>query len=75
MPRDGVVGSVSFGDQQLQFGVDVWKKLNAAGGDFSVIGLHLKKDRPVKGFELIQAQNEELSRKAQIQQAEQAGAR
>jgi hypothetical protein len=33
-----------------KFGEDDWKKVLSAKGDFSVIGLHLKLDSPVKDF-------------------------
>lgn len=76
IPMDGRVGEIRYGDQQFQFGQDEWKRLMAADLDFAAIGHPLKKEQPVEGFDLIKAQNEELSRKAQKQQeAEQGGAR
>ena len=73
VPRDGRVGEVRYGDQQFQFGQDEWNKLIAAGGDFTAIGHPLKKDQPVEGFDLIKAQNEELSRIAQKQRIAESG--
>lgn len=45
----GDVVGASFGAQH-RFSLKDWKKLYEANGDFSVIGIDVKKDRPVKDF-------------------------
>jgi hypothetical protein len=41
---------------QREFGVDQWRQVVKAGGDFSVIGIQLDRSNPVPGFERYQAQ-------------------
>ena len=43
--------SISPGDLQKRFGPKEWNKLYEAGGDFSVLGIELVKDKPVPNFE------------------------
>jgi hypothetical protein len=38
-------------DWPYPFTAEDWAKVYEAGGDFSVIGIHLKKDQPVKDFD------------------------
>ena len=47
--RNGTVGALH--GQGYQFGPEDWKKVVAAKGDFSVIGIHLKLNRPVPNFD------------------------
>ena len=39
---------------QREFGVDQWRQLVKAGGDFSVIGIQLDRNNPVPGFDCYQ---------------------
>jgi hypothetical protein len=41
---------------QREFGVDQWRRVVKAGGDFSVIGIELNRNNPVPGFDRYQAQ-------------------
>jgi hypothetical protein len=43
------------GPGQREFGVDQWRRVVKAGGDFSVIGIKLNYNHPVPGFESFQA--------------------
>jgi hypothetical protein len=48
--------SIDYG-QSLQFGEDQWKKLVAAKGDISVLGMQIKKSEPVPNFEFVKSSN------------------
>ena len=44
-------GGCTYTDNQLRFGLDRWKDLVQAEGDFSVLGYEIVKDNPVRGFD------------------------
>lgn len=47
---DGTPSEARFAGE-WRFGKDDWKKVHDAKGDFSVIGIAIKKDQPVQDFE------------------------
>jgi len=47
-PRGGVEGKFA---GSWTFGLKEWKKVVEAGGDFSAVGIIIKKDQPVKSFD------------------------
>ena len=43
--------SINCGDTQITFGLSEWEKLVESGGDLSVLGVKVKKDEKIPGFD------------------------
>ena len=44
---------IQYGQPQLHFGLGEWRRFLERGGDFSALGLMLKRDSPVPGFDAV----------------------
>ncbi|HUS10586.1 MAG TPA: hypothetical protein VMZ30_08985 [Pyrinomonadaceae bacterium] len=52
-PQANGTHAITYGRQQVRFGIAEWQKLLEGNGDFSVIGVTLEKDKPVDEFSKI----------------------
>ena len=48
---DGTVAEVSYTTRQLKFGIEEWERVIKSGGDWSVLGFQVIKDKPIEHFE------------------------
>ena len=51
MKTNGTVDGTSYTTKQFRFGIEEWERVNKSGGDWSVLGIQMITDKPIKHFE------------------------
>lgn len=51
MRADGTVAGIGYTTKQLEFGIEEWERVVKSGGDWSVLGFQVTKDKPIEHFE------------------------